>query len=107
MRRQRSLSAAGDRDHPARETVQGAARELKLATPLAPFPASGEGAGGIRGGVAETLSMAEETHRSRLGRGLAALIGDAGAEPAVERGGRAQAAGAGRSPSTRPPPPPR
>ena len=34
--------------------------------------------------------MAEETHRSRLGRGLAALIGDAGAEPAVERGGRAQ-----------------
>ena len=33
--------------------------------------------------------MAEETHRSRLGRGLAALIGDAGAEP-VERGGRAQ-----------------
>lgn len=25
--------------------------------------------------------MAEETHRSRLGRGLAALIGDAGAEP--------------------------
>src|SRR5712671_3085953 len=36
------------------------------------------------------MSMAEETHRSRLGRGLAALIGDAGAEPAVERGGRAQ-----------------
>ncbi|MEA2996226.1 MAG: ParB family transcriptional regulator, chromosome partitioning protein, partial [Alphaproteobacteria bacterium] len=34
--------------------------------------------------------MAEDTHRSRLGRGLAALIGDAGAEPAVERGGRAQ-----------------
>jgi len=34
--------------------------------------------------------MADETHRSRLGRGLAALIGDAGAEPAVERGGRAQ-----------------
>jgi ParB family transcriptional regulator, chromosome partitioning protein len=36
------------------------------------------------------MSMAEDTHRSRLGRGLAALIGDAGAEPAVERGGRAQ-----------------
>jgi ParB family chromosome partitioning protein len=36
------------------------------------------------------MSMAEETHRSRLGRGLAALIGDAGAEPAAERGGRAQ-----------------
>jgi ParB family chromosome partitioning protein len=34
--------------------------------------------------------MAEDSHRSRLGRGLAALIGDAGAEPAVERGGRAQ-----------------
>jgi ParB family chromosome partitioning protein len=36
------------------------------------------------------MSMADETHRSRLGRGLAALIGDAGAEPAAERGGRAQ-----------------
>jgi ParB family chromosome partitioning protein len=35
------------------------------------------------------MSMAEETHRSRLGRGLAALIGDAGtgsAEPAQDRG---------------------
>jgi ParB family transcriptional regulator, chromosome partitioning protein len=35
------------------------------------------------------MSMAEETHRSRLGRGLAALIGDAGpaaAEPAHDRG---------------------
>ncbi|HLH88210.1 MAG TPA: ParB/RepB/Spo0J family partition protein [Xanthobacteraceae bacterium] len=32
--------------------------------------------------------MAEESHRSRLGRGLASLIGDAGAEPAApERGG--------------------
>src|SRR5262249_46132649 len=28
------------------------------------------------------MSMAEETHRSRLGRGLAALIGDAAADPA-------------------------
>src|SRR5580704_1843223 len=35
------------------------------------------------------MSMAEESHRSRLGRGLASLIGDAAAEPvAPERGGR-------------------
>jgi ParB family chromosome partitioning protein len=32
------------------------------------------------------MSMAEETHRSRLGRGLAALIGDADAERSPERG---------------------
>jgi ParB family transcriptional regulator, chromosome partitioning protein len=32
--------------------------------------------------------MAEEARSSRLGRGLAALIGDVGAEPAVDRGSR-------------------
>jgi ParB family transcriptional regulator, chromosome partitioning protein len=34
------------------------------------------------------MSMAEESHRSRLGRGLASLIGDAGAEPAAGERGR-------------------
>jgi ParB family chromosome partitioning protein len=34
--------------------------------------------------------MAEETHRSRLGRGLASLIGDAGADPTPEQRARGQ-----------------
>jgi ParB family chromosome partitioning protein len=34
--------------------------------------------------------MAEETHRSRLGRGLATLIGDAGTEPTTEQRARGQ-----------------
>src|SRR5258708_7735501 len=36
------------------------------------------------------MSMAEEIHRSRLGRGLASLIGDAGAEPTPEQRSRGQ-----------------
>ena len=36
------------------------------------------------------MSMAEEIHRSRLGRGLASLIGDAGAEPTPEQRARGQ-----------------
>src|ERR1700757_648106 len=36
------------------------------------------------------MSMAEETHRSRLGRGLAALIGDAGNETAAPSPERAR-----------------
>src|ERR1700724_2450928 len=34
------------------------------------------------------MSMAEETHRSRLGRGVASLMGDAGADPATPDRGR-------------------
>ena len=36
------------------------------------------------------MSMAEDSHRSRLGRGLASLIGDAGAEPATPERSRGQ-----------------
>ena len=36
------------------------------------------------------MSMAEDIHRSRLGRGLASLIGDAGAEPTPEQRARGQ-----------------
>src|SRR5205807_510687 len=47
MRRQRSLSAARDRNHPAREAAQGTARELRFrARPLTPSPLVGEGGEG-------------------------------------------------------------
>src|SRR5262245_23720892 len=66
MRRQRSLSAARHRNHPTRE---GAAGQLKRPED----------------------DMADDTARSRLGRGLAALIGDVGVESqAAERGARSQ-----------------
>src|ERR1700685_1417814 len=80
MQRQRSLSASRDRNHPARE---GAERRRE--------------SGGVTGRMQHDnadysvtdspgkAAMAEEATRSRLGRGLAALIGDVGAESSAER----------------------
>src|SRR5262245_7124757 len=66
MRRQRSLSAARDRDHPAGERIA-----CKLSD------------GGMS---SEEPAMVDDAARSRLGRGLAALMGDVGVETqAVER----------------------
>src|SRR5436190_18982899 len=70
MCRQRSLPAARHRDHPARKR---AARGL----------------GTLQGMDSEEAAMADDQRNSRLGRGLAALIGDVGAESqSSERGAR-------------------
>src|SRR5690349_17864825 len=77
MRRQRSLLAPRDRDHSAREGIDRGATARRQ---------NHQHVSAGRWGVTQTDSggtpMADES-RSRLGRGLAALMGDVGAETAT------------------------
>src|SRR5215470_7993719 len=81
MRWQRGLLEARHGNHPAREGVNCklSRKKQRRATRKHKSPTRHS----LRG--AGDMSMAEEA-RSRLGRGLAALIGDVGSEASVERG---------------------
>src|SRR6266849_6416131 len=90
MRRQRSLSAARDRDHPARE---GADRERSACHRRK----RKRRAAATRCSIDDEITAVKESgdamadhSRLRLGRGLAALMGDVGTEPKTMEGARNQ-----------------
>src|SRR6516164_7952554 len=87
MPRQRSLPAARDRGDPAREGTQGTVRERERGALTSGFDHDDNHL--QQTGIAVTINkssvMADDAPRSRLGRGLASLIGDVGTE-AADRG---------------------
>src|SRR5437870_3871023 len=86
MRRQRSLSATRDRDHPARE---GAHRECLAGSRRSRPPRATARSDDDEAAMKEegAGAMADDS-RSRLGRGLAALMGDVVTEPRTAEGVR-------------------
>src|SRR5579871_4657219 len=79
MRWQRSLSEARHRDHQARARTDRRLTELNGSAEMPSRPLRRHDTGDVKNLSGEP-AMAEETTRSRLGRGLASLIGDMGAE---------------------------